>query len=461
MMLVAVLAATIDDRLVDLGALGMAIWTGSSLSAGLLLLCAWRLSGRAVAGHLGVAGVVLGLGPPISLWMVALVSAPHGRAWASVSTLVLMTAIGGRHLLRAGRCADVETELRPGRRLLASAVAAAAATCIGVGVGAAAPQAPDVVLITMTTSAWAALSVAVAVSGAAMGPTVRSAVAVAVGLLAVATASAGGAASGMVRVVAAATASALLAGIAVEVLRLAFQAQGVRSLSVMASLAQYEDEVSRDRQRRHDVRSALAAIRAASATLATSGIHLDVGTRTELAAAVHEEFSRVERLLDPGSVPRSVVADPANLLAPLVTAWHIRGLDVDGPSPGPLARVEPDGLLQIVGNLLDNAHRHAQGAQVHLSSHRDGKHVHLVVADTGPGIPRTRRAEVFVPGVSLDPTTAGSGLGLPSARALAEAQGGALHLVDSTEGCRFVLSLPSGHETSTGDLGAPELRVQG
>jgi two-component system sensor histidine kinase KdpD len=106
-------------------------------------------------------------------------------------------------------------------------------------------------------------------------------------------------------------------------------------------------------------------------------------------------------------------------------------------------RVSPDALVQLVGNLLDNVRRHAPAASAAITATEEGGEVHVCVVDTGPGIPRARRAEVFGLGRSLDPGTAGTGVGLASARQLAEGQGGRLHLLDVPQGCGFRLTLPS------------------
>jgi two-component system sensor kinase FixL len=61
----------------------------------------------------------------------------------------------------------------------------------------------------------------------------------------------------------------------------------------------------------------------------------------------------------------------------------------------------------------------------------------IVVADNGPGLPESRREEVFEPFVSGKPT--GMGLGLAVSRAIAEAHGGSL---EARAGGEFHLLLP-------------------
>jgi signal transduction histidine kinase len=104
-------------------------------------------------------------------------------------------------------------------------------------------------------------------------------------------------------------------------------------------------------------------------------------------------------------------------------------------------------LERLVGNLLDNAVRHARDRIVlTLAPTRDGD-AELVVADDGPGIPPAERDRVFERFTRLDDArTAGSGgagLGLAIARDIAERHGGTLTLEpDGSAGARFVLRLP-------------------
>ena len=122
-----------------------------------------------------------------------------------------------------------------------------------------------------------------------------------------------------------------------------------------------------------------------------------------------------------------------------------RRIDTRGVHP---AQVSADRgqLERLVGNLLDNAVRHArERVVVTLTPLPAG--VELRVADDGPGIPADERERVFERFTRLDDArTAGSGgagLGLAIARDIAERHGGALRLESAARrGAWFVLTLP-------------------
>ncbi|WP_424533838.1 sensor histidine kinase [Sphaerisporangium viridialbum] len=102
-------------------------------------------------------------------------------------------------------------------------------------------------------------------------------------------------------------------------------------------------------------------------------------------------------------------------------------------------------LFRVIGNLLDNARRHAAGMiKVEVSgSHRTAV---LAVTNDGDRIAEKDRERVFHRFARLDESRSrdrgGTGLGLAIARDVAIAHGGTLHVEDVPEGTRFVLRLP-------------------
>ncbi|MEC4018410.1 sensor histidine kinase [Streptomyces sp. H27-D2] len=86
-------------------------------------------------------------------------------------------------------------------------------------------------------------------------------------------------------------------------------------------------------------------------------------------------------------------------------------------------------LGRVLGNLLDNAQRHA-GSEVVVRVRREAGWAVLEVADDGAGVPETERERIFERFVRLDDARArddgGAGLGLAIARDVAVRHGGTL-----------------------------------
>lgn len=115
----------------------------------------------------------------------------------------------------------------------------------------------------------------------------------------------------------------------------------------------------------------------------------------------------------------------------------------DGASPARV-RAHTASLRRIVGNLVGNALRYGQRAQVAMVV--DAGRVAVTVDDDGPGIPPERLEQVFAPWVRLEEGVqrpGGNGLGLAIARDLAQREGGTLTLSNRPEGgLRATLTLP-------------------
>jgi signal transduction histidine kinase len=121
-------------------------------------------------------------------------------------------------------------------------------------------------------------------------------------------------------------------------------------------------------------------------------------------------------------------------------------IETNGSLP---VRVAQDAVVQVLGNLLDNACKYSpSGEPVRLSGSREGAEAVLAVEDAGPGIPEAERQRIFDRFTQLDRgnqrRAGGVGLGLYIARQLARSQDGELLVVDPTgaQGARFELHLP-------------------
>jgi signal transduction histidine kinase len=122
---------------------------------------------------------------------------------------------------------------------------------------------------------------------------------------------------------------------------------------------------------------------------------------------------------------------------------HDRGLSLDWQAPpGLVLPRDREDLLELLGNLLDNACKWAdQRVKLTVDESADG--YRLCVDDDGPGIDAERREAVLGRGTRLDEQVAGHGLGLGIVRDIIEAWNGRIELQDSPlGGLRVLVSLP-------------------
>ncbi|HEX2778431.1 MAG TPA: ATP-binding protein [Gemmatimonadaceae bacterium] len=215
----------------------------------------------------------------------------------------------------------------------------------------------------------------------------------------------------------------------------------------------------------HELRTPLNAI-AGYAELIELGIH---GPVTEAQREALRRVQRSERHLlglingvlnyariETGSIAYEIIevvvadalAAAEALVAPQAKARSLR-LEVEPCDRSLLVRADLDKLQQILLNLLSNAIKFTgEGGRVSMFCEADERDVMVRVADTGRGIPESKRAAIFEPFVQVDARLTrpdeGVGLGLAISRDLARGMGGDL-TVESEEGVgsTFTLCVPS------------------
>jgi signal transduction histidine kinase len=147
------------------------------------------------------------------------------------------------------------------------------------------------------------------------------------------------------------------------------------------------------------------------------------------------------------SVPtdlRAVLRASLSLVEPERARCNVR-IDDRWPRAVPAALADPQRLQQVLVNLLSNAckYNRPQGV-VRLSFAEAGNELLIGVADQGPGIEPTERAELFQPFKRLARTAGapGTGLGLVVVKLLTEQMQGQVELAsDPGTGSRFTLRL--------------------
>jgi len=131
-------------------------------------------------------------------------------------------------------------------------------------------------------------------------------------------------------------------------------------------------------------------------------------------------------------------------------------LTVHLPSEPVYLHADPTRLAQVVGNLLNNAHKFTDvGGRISVAVERQGAEVVIRVTDTGVGIAAEHLAGIFDMFTqvesSLDRSRTGLGIGLTLVMTLVEMHGGTVkaHSEGPGRGSEFVVRLPV-------LLGAPE-----
>jgi signal transduction histidine kinase len=214
----------------------------------------------------------------------------------------------------------------------------------------------------------------------------------------------------------------------------------------------------------HELRTPLAGMLGALATLSAREGQLTDPQRQELVDMAVRQGDRlkvqIEQLLLAARLERSghepaerPVVDAAavarDALGTARAAYPARQFLFSAREVLPV-RAVAEAILQVLGNLLDNAAKHAPDkTPIRLEATRVGALAVLAVEDTGPGVPEADRERIFERFTQLDSgatrQAGGVGLGLYIARQLANAQGGELLLVDPAQpgqGARFELRLP-------------------
>jgi len=140
------------------------------------------------------------------------------------------------------------------------------------------------------------------------------------------------------------------------------------------------------------------------------------------------------------AIPVSRVVRAAVELAKLEMEGCRIDLDLTADSP---AMATPDGLTQVLVNLLNNARQACpRGATVYVRTRLDDGTVHIEVDDEGPGIPDELSNRVFEPFFTTKPDGQGTGLGLSVSRQIVERFGGSLtYAPREVGGSRFTVTL--------------------
>ena len=215
----------------------------------------------------------------------------------------------------------------------------------------------------------------------------------------------------------------------------------------------------------HELRTPLTSIRASMQLVLAEGM---TAASPDADRLVHVALTNADRLirivndiLDMSKIEAGeLLVTPLRASAAAIVDDSVRSVDGVARDAGvtlhidpairalPDVLADPDRTVQVLVNLISNAVKHAPaGSAVDIGGRVAGPTAVLSVRDHGPGIPAHKLNFIFEPFTQLDGSDSrrvpGTGLGLTIARALAERQGGTVH-VESVEGkgATFSLTLP-------------------
>jgi K+-sensing histidine kinase KdpD len=206
----------------------------------------------------------------------------------------------------------------------------------------------------------------------------------------------------------------------------------------------------------HDLRTPLAAIRAATSDMRAGAAYDDV-TRDELLDLVGDESERLDRLvtnllsmsrIEAGAFQPErqavaldeLVADRIQRLTRL-----FREVKVKDALPAALPLIDADysQLDQVLTNLLENAARHSPvGGTIEVGARSLGTEVEVWVRDEGPGVDMSNRQQLFEP-FRRGPGSQSSGIGLAICKAIIDAHGGRIDVRNGPDGgALFFFTMP-------------------
>ena len=206
----------------------------------------------------------------------------------------------------------------------------------------------------------------------------------------------------------------------------------------------------------HELRSPLTSVKGFTATLLAKWDRFNDDQKKVMLQTVNADADRMTRLItdlldvsriDAGRLQMrkqvvDVVASARKVIAGRVAAGEAEDrfvLRATGALPE--LWIDPDKLLQVLGNLVENALRHGAGTvTITVGPYGDGCEV--TVADEGEGIAEAAASQVFSRFWRGGDRSTGTGLGLYIVKGLVEAHGGTVEVGRSSSGgasLRFVL----------------------
>lgn len=197
----------------------------------------------------------------------------------------------------------------------------------------------------------------------------------------------------------------------------------------------------------HDLRTPLAAIKAAVTSLRSDDVEWSEEDHAELLEGIENGADRLDHLvgnlldmsrLQTGTVTPLIREIDLDEVVPMALGGVPEdSVDLDIPESLPMVAVDPGLLERAVANIVENAVKYSpDGTRVNVSASSLGARVQVRVVDRGPGVPDEAKERIFEPFQRHGdaPRGAGVGLGLAVARGFVDAMDGTLTAEDTPGG---------------------------
>ena len=221
----------------------------------------------------------------------------------------------------------------------------------------------------------------------------------------------------------------------------------------------------------HDLRTPLASIAGTASSLLTNGSQADAESLQTIVDESQRLTRLVENLLDMARLDSGAIV--------LNRQWHVleeivgvaldsvkrelkdRPIRVTIPADFPLLKLDGFLMEQVLVNLLENAARYTPpGSEIEITATLSDGKAEVHITDNGPGVPAGSEAKVFdkfFRGATVAPDgRRGVGLGLAICKAIVDAHGGTITVVNRLSGgATFTVVLPRIETPPTIDDEAP------
>lgn len=213
----------------------------------------------------------------------------------------------------------------------------------------------------------------------------------------------------------------------------------------------------------HDLRTPLTSITGNADMLLDDSVSLPQATRRQLLQDIYDDATWLRTVmenllavtrLEDGEVTLNTdveLIDDVIEEAMRHVSREAKHYDIMVVPPNDLllARMDPQVIVQVIVNLVNNAIAHTpKGSTITITPYREQGMVAVEVADNGPGVPDKDKEQVFDLFYKSSDEGADArrnvGLGLSLCRSIIQAHGGTIRVEDAIpHGARFIFTLPA------------------